>query len=131
MDFGLLGVSKRKDFERAVDQDRARYISQSGSLTQRGKKIIQDPSWKEDPALSDTFSAMTKNKIYGIFYHRTEYWEQGSEQEQIMRQRAEVVANAYDVWASGYKPLLQQYRNLFPALAVLFDNLFGTAYIIQ
>ena len=122
-DWGTVEMSKWEDFGRALDQDRSRYISPSGVLTRRGESILQKDEWKVEPALSDTFAALTKNRIYGEHYHKTAYWELGAEY-----QNAELVANAFDVWGSGQKELLRQYRALFPALAGLFDKLFGAVY---
>ena len=65
-------------------------------ITRRGEGILQKDEWKVEQALSDTFAALTKNRIYGNYYHKTAYWKLGAEY-----QNAEVVANALDVWGSG------------------------------
>ena len=108
-----------KDFDKAISLDAYRYYNHIDGVTNLGKQVANDSSWYDIPAISDTFAALTKSNIIGKWGHSAEYWERG-----FWWQKAEVVANAYDLWGSGDKQLVQMYRGYFPYLAEFFDKLF-------
>jgi SPP1 gp7 family putative phage head morphogenesis protein len=108
-----------KDFDNAVVNDAYRYYNRIDGVSNLGKQVSNDPSWYDIPAISDTFSALTKNMIVGKYGHPTAYWNQG-----FLWQKFEIVANAHDLWGAGDKQLIQKYHEYFPYLAAFFDKLF-------
>ncbi len=106
-------------FVLSFNNDRDLYLRQDGNLTARGEEVVREEKWKDNPPLSDTFAALTKNKILGNWGHPIDYWNRD-----VRYQYYEVVADAYELYGMGDTSLIAYYRVLFPTLSKYFDSFF-------
>ena len=97
-EFGHAIDSNGRGALRSSDKSFIKLVQKANRETIMGSNIYDDVVEyvnrnKNDPSLSDFFSAITKNRIVGNYGHRSSYYENSK------KRSAEVFANLFDMYA--------------------------------